>query len=66
MSEKPSTHVPLNSAVLNLLACPACQGALSVDEQRLVCAMCGRAYPIVGGIPVLIAERAGLPGADGA
>jgi uncharacterized protein YbaR (Trm112 family) len=66
MAEKPSRHVPLNSAVLNLLACPACQGALSVDEQRLVCAICGRAYPIVDGIPVLIAERAQLPGSVGA
>jgi uncharacterized protein YbaR (Trm112 family) len=61
MPEKPSRHVPLDAALLGLLACPACQGALSIDEQRLVCAGCGRGYPIVDGIPVLIAERAQAP-----
>jgi len=40
------------------LACPACLGDLRLDGERLVCAGCGRGYPIVDGIPVLIAERA--------
>jgi uncharacterized protein YbaR (Trm112 family) len=44
-------------AVLDQLACPACLGELRLDEARLLCASCGRAYPIVGGIPVLIAGR---------
>jgi uncharacterized protein YbaR (Trm112 family) len=47
----------LNETVLSLLACPACLGAFRVDEGRLVCAGCGRSYPIVDGIPVLIAGR---------
>jgi uncharacterized protein YbaR (Trm112 family) len=51
----------LDPAVLDQLACPACLGALRVDQARLVCAVCGRAYPIVDGIPVLIAERAERP-----
>jgi hypothetical protein len=66
MPEKPSRHVPLDAAVLDLLACPACLGALSIQEEQLVCSACGRAYPIVDGIPVLIAERAQLPGSVGA
>jgi uncharacterized protein YbaR (Trm112 family) len=45
-------------SVLDQLACPACQGALSYEPQRLVCESCSRAYPIIDGIPVLIAERA--------
>jgi hypothetical protein len=45
-------------AVLAQLACPACLGNLRLEETRLVCASCGRAYSIVDGIPVLIAERA--------
>jgi hypothetical protein len=40
------------------LACPACLGALFLQEIQLVCKECGRAYPIVDGIPVLIVERA--------
>jgi hypothetical protein len=47
-------------AVLAQLACPACLGELRLEETRLVCAGCGRAYPIVDGIPVLIAERAAV------
>jgi uncharacterized protein len=46
------------------LACPVCLGNLSFGSTRLVCGSCGRAYPVVDGIPVLIAERAeiGAPG----
>ena len=40
------------------LACPACFGALRFDAASVVCAECGRSYPVVDGIPVLIAERA--------
>ena len=47
-----------DSSILDQLACPACMGDLRLDGERLVCAACGRGYPIVDGIPVLIAERA--------
>jgi hypothetical protein len=40
-----------------MLACPACQGDLRLEADRVVCERCGRAYPIVAGIPVLIAEK---------
>ncbi|MDE3187281.1 MAG: Trm112 family protein [Acidobacteriota bacterium] len=40
------------------LACPACLEALRPEAGRMVCAGCGRAYPVVDGIPVLIVERA--------
>jgi uncharacterized protein YbaR (Trm112 family) len=42
---------------LSQLACPACRGDLTLDGPRLFCAVCNRAYPIVDGIPILIAER---------
>jgi uncharacterized protein YbaR (Trm112 family) len=45
-------------SVVNQLACPACLGALRMEEGKLLCAECGRAYPIVDGIPVLIAGPA--------
>jgi uncharacterized protein YbaR (Trm112 family) len=44
-----------DSTVINQLACPACLGSLRLDLGRLVCAECGREYPVVDGIPVLIA-----------
>ena len=55
--------------LLEKLACPACRGSLSLEAAELICAVCGRKYPIVEGIPVLIPERAGgarnCPGANG-
>ncbi|MGD0901866.1 MAG: Trm112 family protein [Terracidiphilus sp.] len=41
--------------MINQLACPACLGDLRMDEARLVCNGCGRAYPVVDGIPALTA-----------
>jgi uncharacterized protein YbaR (Trm112 family) len=54
----PTALPTFDPTVVNQLACPACIGALRLAEARLLCAACGRAYPIVDGIPVLIAEKA--------
>ncbi len=51
-------YFPIDPAVLDQLACPACMGDLRLNEERLICAGCGRIYPILDGIPVLVAERA--------
>ncbi|MGA3333522.1 MAG: Trm112 family protein [Terracidiphilus sp.] len=58
LQDKPKPSSAFDAAVLAQLACPACHGDLRLEEARLVCAACRRAYPIVDGIPVLIAERA--------
>jgi uncharacterized protein YbaR (Trm112 family) len=47
-------------SVMDQLACPACLGELRLEAGKLVCAACGRAYPIVDGIPALIAGRKSL------
>jgi hypothetical protein len=44
------------ASVLDQLACPVCFAQLAVDAARLVCSGCGRTYPIIDGIPVLIAD----------
>jgi Uncharacterized conserved protein len=48
----------LDEATIAQLACPACTGDLKLGDAHLRCTACNRAYPIVEGIPVLIAERA--------
>jgi uncharacterized protein len=53
--------VLFDTSILEQLACPACLGDLRVAQDRLVCTGCGRGYPIVDGIPVLIAEQAEAP-----
>lgn len=44
--------------ILEQLACPACRGGLLLVGPALKCAGCGRAYPVIDGIPVLIAGSA--------
>jgi uncharacterized protein YbaR (Trm112 family) len=48
----------MDPVVLRDLACPVCLGVLHAADFFLVCAGCGRRYPVVDGIPVLIAARA--------
>jgi uncharacterized protein YbaR (Trm112 family) len=62
MSEKAEPSSPISSSallasVVDQLACPACLAGLRMVENRLMCTGCGRTYPIVDGIPVLIAEH---------
>jgi hypothetical protein len=58
MQSKSMRQLPIDAAVLSQLACPACHGDLHLDASHLLCVACARAYPIVDGIPVLIADRA--------
>jgi uncharacterized protein YbaR (Trm112 family) len=44
--------------VLELIVCPACQGKLALEGDTVSCGACGRRYPVVDGIPVLLIERA--------
>jgi uncharacterized protein YbaR (Trm112 family) len=66
MAADSSSFSPFDPVVVDLLACPACLGGLGLDEGKLICAECGRIYPVVDGIPVLIAERAELTAISGA
>jgi uncharacterized protein YbaR (Trm112 family) len=43
---------------LGLLVCPVCHAGLALEQQTVLCSGCGRRYPIVDGLPVLIASRA--------
>jgi len=65
MVDKPAHRSSLDPATLAQLACPACYGELGLENSHLLCFACGRAYPIVDGIPVLIVERAEPPGYTG-
>ena len=69
MSAKLAPPPQFDASIMNDLACPACHGDLRFNHVdlrseaptnagRLLCAACGRAYPIIDGIPVLIVERA--------
>ena len=58
MTSESAPQIPLEESMVAQLACPACHGDLRSEPARLLCTACGRAYPVVDGIPVLIADRA--------
>ena len=43
------------------VVCPVCYAPLRFGEAMVVCGGCGRTYPVVDGIPVLIPQRASAP-----
>lgn len=51
----------LTQSHLDLLVCPVCRGRLLLAEAHIDCLSCGRRFPIVDGLPVLIGSRATLP-----
>jgi len=57
----------LDSALLDIIVCPDCHGALAVDDaaSELVCTKCGLAYPVRDDIPVLLVDEARRPGGTG-
>lgn len=48
----------MKSEHLKFLVCPECKGRLNIDgKNMLVCAECGRKYPVIDGLPVLLEEK---------
>ncbi|HWZ44746.1 MAG TPA: Trm112 family protein [Candidatus Saccharimonadales bacterium] len=56
----------MNKELLEILACPVpeCRKPIvqpANDENALQCTGCGRIYPIVDGIPIMLVDRAKKP-----
>ncbi len=51
----------IDPELLEVLACPVCKTKVREEADRLVCAACGRRYPIREGIPVMLIEEAEGP-----
>ncbi|HWZ52128.1 MAG TPA: Trm112 family protein [Granulicella sp.] len=65
MSPSPPTSSPssseparLTQADLRWLVCPVCHGELELTSPNIACVACGRHFPVVDGLPVLLADRA--------
>jgi uncharacterized protein YbaR (Trm112 family) len=48
----------LDQELLKILACPACQGDLVEENEKLICQKCGLKYPVKDGIPILLIDEA--------
>jgi uncharacterized protein YbaR (Trm112 family) len=46
---------------LEMLACPVCHADLAAATEAVRCTGCGRLYPVVDGIPILLPDRAVIP-----
>jgi hypothetical protein len=47
----------LDPELLKILACPMCKADVKLEKGELVCAKCGRHYPIVEGIPCMLPDE---------
>jgi uncharacterized protein YbaR (Trm112 family) len=54
----PPSARTIKSEELRWLACPVCFSSLALETTAVRCIGCTRSYPIVDGIPVLLASRA--------
>ena len=50
----------LTAENLRWIVCPVCRQSLQLEAAEIRCQGCGKRYPIVDGIPVLLADRATL------
>ena len=48
----------IDKELLDILACPACQSDVKLEEDKIVCTGCGRRYPIKDGIPIMLVDEA--------
>ncbi len=55
----------IDKELLEILACPACKAGVKLEGGKIVCAGCGRRYPIRDGIPIMLVDEAEAPGAGG-
>ena len=48
----------IDKELLEILACPACKGDVELKDNKIVCKVCKKRYPVRDGIPVMLIEEA--------
>ncbi|MEE9558556.1 MAG: Trm112 family protein [Candidatus Brocadiales bacterium] len=51
----------IDKEFLDILACPVCKTDVKLEQEKIVCANCGRRYPIKDDIPIMLVDEAELP-----
>lgn len=59
MSEQENNASVISPDLLEILVCPVDKADLRLEGQRLICTVCGRAYPIEDGIPIMLVDDEG-------
>ena len=47
----------IDQELLEILVCPACQGKLVLEEEKIICVLCHHKFLIDNGIPVLLIQE---------
>lgn len=55
--ETPASQT-IDETLLRILVCPVDRGQLRAEATELVCATCGRRYPVEDGIPNMLVDPA--------
>jgi uncharacterized protein YbaR (Trm112 family) len=52
--------MPVSPELLEILVCPLCKQPVTLTQEKdgLRCGSCGRVYPIVDDIPVMLVDKA--------
>jgi uncharacterized protein len=48
----------VDKKLLEILACPACKGDIIEKENKIICLKCGKKYPVIDDIPVMLIDEA--------
>jgi hypothetical protein len=48
----------IDKELLDILACPACKGDVELKDNKIVCKICAKKYPIKDGIPIMLIDEA--------
>ena len=54
----------VDKELIEILACPACKTEVRLEGNEIVCAKCGRRYPIKDDIPIMLIDEAIDPHKD--
>lgn len=48
----------IDKILVDVLACPACNGDVKPAGKKIVCKKCGKQYPLRGGVPLMLLDEA--------
>ncbi|MFH1678679.1 MAG: Trm112 family protein [Candidatus Omnitrophota bacterium] len=51
----------IDQELLNILACPECKSDVDLKDNKIICKGCGRKYPVMDGIPIMLIEESEPP-----
>lgn len=58
MSKKQKSNTGPDRLLIDILACPDCKGDVDMAGAKVVCKKCGKSYPLINGVPVMLIDEA--------